>query len=136
MTLSNMISTGETLVQSFVSPAVLQANETGALVLTRSNSGHQRLVRTRKVTALGFEPIMNIIEMERETDVLLDWVGKHPPRPRHRTLSVPGIDFSYGEGIGFGNTGVYGMEEASPSRTRRPRANTSGSYTGRYSYRS
>jgi hypothetical protein len=73
MTLSNMISTGETLFQPFVSPAVLQANETGALVLTRTSSGHQRLVRTRKVTALGFEPMMNVIEVEKERDVLLEW---------------------------------------------------------------
>jgi hypothetical protein len=132
MTLSNMISTGETLFQPFVSPAVLQANETGALVLTRTSSGHQRLVRTRKVTALGFEPMMNVIEMEKERDVLLEWVGQHPPRRRHRTLSVPGIDFSYGAaGIGTGNTGVYGMPGMEDNRRR---ANTSGSFTARYSY--
>jgi hypothetical protein len=131
MTLSNMISTGETLFQPFVSPAVLQANETGALVMTRTRSGEQRLVRTRKVTALGFEPMMNVIEMERERDVLLEWVGQHPPRRRHRTLSVPGIDFSYGAaGIGTGNTGVYGMPGTNESRRR---ANTSGSFAGRYS---
>jgi hypothetical protein len=133
MTLSNMLSTGETLFQPFVSPAVLQANETGALVFTRSSSGQQRLVRTRKVTALGFEPIMNIVEMERERDVLLDWARINPPRRRHRTLSVPGIDFTYGADIGTGNTGVYsGMYEGIPARGRQ-RASTSGSFTGRYS---
>lgn len=128
MALSNMIATGETLVQPFVSPAVLQANETGALYLTRDQAGEQRYVRTRKVTALGFEPIMDIISMERERDVLLDWVGKHPPRRRHRTLSVPGIDFNYGAGFGTGNVGVFGMDD-SPSGSqsvfaRRPRSST------------
>ena len=37
ITLQNAISTGETLVQKFVSPAVLQANETGALVMVQQN---------------------------------------------------------------------------------------------------
>lgn len=108
MTRSNMITAGDTLVQSYVSPAVLQANETGALVLTFDSHGEQRYVRTRQVTALGFDPIMDVISLERERDLLLDWVGKNPPRRRHRTLSVPGIDFSYGADIGPG-TGVYGM---------------------------
>lgn len=121
MTLSNMILTGESLVQNYVSPAVLQANETGALVVTRDRQGHQRYVRTRKVTALGFEPMMNVIEMERERELLLEWVGKHPPRRRHRTLSVPGIDFNYAS-IGTGNAGVYGMEEGQGGTLPAPRA--------------
>jgi hypothetical protein len=127
MTLSNMIATGETMVQSFVSPAVLQANETGALIFSRDEQGIQHYVRSRKVTALGFEPMMNVIDMERERELLLQYVGKHPPRRRHRTLSVPGIDFSYGT-VGSGN-GVFGMgdEEASPAwitRSKRRRSNT------------
>jgi len=133
MTLSNMIATGDIMVQPFVSPAVLQANETGALVLTRTLDGQQRFVRTRQVTALGFEPIMDIISLERERELLLEYVSKHPPRRRNRTLSVPGIDFSYGPNLGTGNTGVYGMAPPSPvsrggpgrGRGRsRPRAST------------
>lgn len=95
MTLQNVIATGESLVQPFISPAVLQANETGALVLVRrsDDGGRQRFVRTRKLAALGFEPIMSWSEMEMERDLLLDWILKHPPRHRNRTLSVPGIDF-------------------------------------------
>lgn len=124
MTATNLISTGETLVQPFVSPAILQANETGALVLTRDAQGHQHYRRTRKVTALGFEPIMDALSMERERDVLLDWVGKNPPRRRHRTLSVPGIDFSYGAHIGTGS-GVYGMSPQSlPTPPNRQRSTT------------
>ncbi|CAB9509282.1 expressed unknown protein [Seminavis robusta] len=98
MTLQNVIATGESLVQPFVSPAVLQANETGALVLVRrtdQDGGGQRFVRTRKLASLGFEPTMTWGEMERERDLLLEWIGKHPRR-RTKTLSVPGIDFSSG----------------------------------------
>jgi len=112
-TLKDIISTGETLRQPFVSPAVLQANETGALIyIPRGPDGRGRYVRTRRLPALGFEPTMNWSEMNAERDVLLDWVAKNPPRRRKKTLSVPGIDFSYGfgESIGTGNTGVYSLE--------------------------
>jgi hypothetical protein len=76
MTLQNVIATGESLVQPYVSPAVLQANETGALVLARRNDqdGRQRFVRTRRLPALGFEPTMSWSEMERERDLLMDWL--------------------------------------------------------------
>lgn len=124
MSLSNMISSGETLVQPFVSPAILQANETGALVLTRDAEG-VKYVRTRKITAFGFEPIMDSIEVDLEREFLLDWVGKNAPRRRHRTLSVPGIDFSYGSGFGSGNLGVYGGLEEGLSRWSRRRAERS-----------
>jgi hypothetical protein len=132
MTSSNLISTGETLVQSFVSPALLQANETGTLVLARNQAGVQVYRRTRKVTAFGFEPIMSELQMDIERDLLLEWVARNPPRRRHRTLSVPGIDFSYGENIGTGNSGVYGgMDHPGPLSpwSRRQRANTSSPYT-------
>jgi len=109
MTTSNMVQTGETMNQPFVSPAILQANETGTLVLTRDRQGKQKYIRTRKVTALGFEPIMDIVRLEQEREILLDWVARNKPRRRNRTLSVPGIDFNYGAaGVGSG-TGVYGM---------------------------
>lgn len=131
MNSSNLITTGETLVQPFVSPAILQANETGALVLSRNLQGEQVYRRTRKVTALGFEPIMSELQMDIERDLLLDWVARNPPRRRHRTLSVPGIDFSaYGEtDIGTGHTGVYGVNDPSATWSRRQRATTSSPYT-------
>lgn len=110
LTLQDVITTGETLRQPFVSPAVLQANETGALVmLPRGADGRNRYVRTRRLPSLGFEPTMKWSEMNHEREVLLDWVGRNPPRRRKRTLSVPGVDFNYGYGdFGFGNSGVYG----------------------------
>lgn len=124
MTLTNMVSAGDTLFQPYISPAILQANETGTLILTRDSDGLQRYVRTRKVTAIGFEPIMNIIQMETERDLLLDWVGMNPPRIRHRTLSVPGIDFTYGSTSGTGNFGMYDIDETSQLLTQRPRSNS------------
>ena len=78
ISLQNVIATGESLVQPFVSPAVLQANETGALVLVRRTRGdtRQRFVRTRQLASLGFEPTMSLREMEGEREILLEWVGK------------------------------------------------------------
>jgi len=62
--MSEIILAGESLRQNYVSPAVLQANEAGALVRLRdSEYGPTRYVRTRRVTALGFDPIMNFIEL-------------------------------------------------------------------------
>ena len=127
MSRSRMALTGETLVQHYVSPAILQANETGVLVLSRDEQGHQRYKRTRKVTALGFEPIMNILEMEREREILLEMVRNNPPRRRHRTLSVPGIDFNY-PNVGNG-TGIYDDSERGDvtpwvNRSRRQRSRT------------
>eukprot|EP00539_Tryblionella_compressa_P010891 CAMPEP_0178789198 /NCGR_PEP_ID=MMETSP0745-20121128/6774_1 /TAXON_ID=913974 /ORGANISM="Nitzschia punctata, Strain CCMP561" /LENGTH=220 /DNA_ID=CAMNT_0020447127 /DNA_START=361 /DNA_END=1020 /DNA_ORIENTATION=+ len=70
----DMVTAGDALTQPFVSPAILQANETGALVLTRSpRDGTLRYVRTRRIRALGFEPTMNWSEMQEEREVLLEW---------------------------------------------------------------
>lgn len=120
----DMVTAGDAMRQPFVSPAVLQANETGALVLARTGpEGPLRYVRTRRLAALGFEPSMNWSEMQEEREVLLDWVRKHPPRRRHRTLSVPGLDFSYGARLGTDNSGVYGAVDWTPGG--RTRADTS-----------
>eukprot|EP00549_Striatella_unipunctata_P025066 CAMPEP_0118673188 /NCGR_PEP_ID=MMETSP0800-20121206/182_1 /TAXON_ID=210618 ORGANISM="Striatella unipunctata, Strain CCMP2910" /NCGR_SAMPLE_ID=MMETSP0800 /ASSEMBLY_ACC=CAM_ASM_000638 /LENGTH=138 /DNA_ID=CAMNT_0006568221 /DNA_START=561 /DNA_END=977 /DNA_ORIENTATION=+ len=113
--------------QPFVSPAVLQANETGALVLVprAGPDGRGRYVRTRRITALGFEPTMNWYEMNVERDVLLDWVAQNPPRQRTRTLSVPGVDFTYGlREFGTDNIGVYDAEIGGRTFGRRGRAQT------------
>lgn len=79
--------------KSFVNPAVLQANEAGALVRVRRGTedfrAHGPYVRTRKVTALGFDPTMDEEELRREHAVLLDWVAKNAPRTRNRTMSNP-----------------------------------------------
>ena len=126
----HMVTAGDSLSQPFVSPAILQANETGALILSRSTrDGTLRYVRTRRIRALGFEPTMNWSEMLEEEDVLLDYVGKHPPRRRHRTLSVPGIDFNYGSSqteFGTNNTGVYSTYSPNQRSSRRRRSFSQG----------
>jgi hypothetical protein len=83
----------ERLKQPFTSPAILQANEAGALVrLRRGTEGyrdHGPYIRTRQVTAYGFDLVMTDDELRQERAELLDWVAKNKARPRHRTLSIP-----------------------------------------------
>ena len=123
--MSEVILAGETLGQNFVSPAVLQANEAGALIRIPGREGQRpRYARTRRVTALGFEPIMNLIELHNERDALLDWVAKNPPRRRKRTLSVPGITTNIGS-FGNNNSGIYDAIPEPGSANRRRRAQTS-----------
>ena len=123
---SYIIATGETLRQPFVSPVILQANETGVLIRRKGGmeDGRGQFVRTRRVTAFGFDPTMNWSEMNEERELLLDWVAKNPPRRRRHTLSVPGMDFNnyhLDEEFGRGNSGIYDAD-AVP----RARANTTG----------
>jgi hypothetical protein len=130
--MSNIARVGDTLGQSFVSPVVLQANEAGAMVQVRKN-GRMKYVRTRRVTALGFEPIMDLIDFTNERDALLDWVEENPPRARNRTMSA-NIGF-----FGSDYRGVYNSTEdhlpahmdpedgrnvATPGSERRQRAQT------------
>lgn len=124
--MSEVILAGQTLRQNFVSPAVLQANEAGVLVRVPGHRGARaRYARTRNVTALGFEPIMDLIELNTERDKLLEYVAKNPPRQRTRTLSVPGITAGIAN-FGVNNRGVYGsgMPPPTNSADRRARAQT------------
>lgn len=130
MTLTNAISSGDTLVQPFVSPAILQANETGALVLTHTESGQHVYVRTRQVTSLGFEPILDAISLQNERNLLLEHCSIHPPRRRHRTLSVPGIDFTYGSTNWVTSYPTYGSPDNHSLPTGRKRASSSASHAG------
>jgi hypothetical protein len=81
------------LDETFTSPAVLQANETGALVrVRRGTEDYEKygpFKRTRHVSALGFDPILSALEFETERARLLDWAARTAPRRRHRTLSNP-----------------------------------------------
>jgi hypothetical protein len=83
----------ETMTSQFVSPAVLQANEAGQLVRVRRGSVdwsmHGPYVRTRRVTAFGFDLKMSELELRQERAELLDWVAKNKPRSRSKTLSIP-----------------------------------------------
>jgi len=83
----------EILHQTFTSPAVLQANEAGALIRVRRGTEDYEhygpYVRTRNVSSLGFDLTMTLEELKQEHAELLHWVAKTAPRTRHRTLSIP-----------------------------------------------
>jgi hypothetical protein len=98
--------TRDRLNQPFVSPAVLQANEAGALVRVRRGTEDYRLhgayVRTRHVASLGFDLTLDEAEFSEERARLLDWVARNAPRTRNRTNSVPlvsSMTTSSGRGI-------------------------------------
>ena len=84
----------ESIDLQFVSPAVLMANEQGALVRVRRGTEdyavHGPFKRTRDVASVGFDPVFSKVEFEAERARLLDWVARRAPRRRHRTLSIPG----------------------------------------------
>lgn len=81
--------------QPFVSPAVMEASESGVLVRvprgTEAYRVHGPFKRTRKVTSLGFDMILTEMELRNERAELLDWVAKNAPRQRNRTMSLPGV---------------------------------------------
>lgn len=71
------VTYGETLFQKYVSPVVLQANETGVLAMVPNRDSYGcHFVRTRKVPALGFELMMEESKFNRECDVLFDYKRK------------------------------------------------------------
>jgi hypothetical protein len=86
-------ATGECLIQTFTSPAVLQANETGTLIRVRRGTQdyetHGPYIRTRHVTSLGFDLTMTQEELRHERAEMLDRVAKKAPRTRNKTLSTP-----------------------------------------------
>ncbi len=89
--------------QSFTSPAVLHANEVGALMRVRRGTEDYEqygpYVRTRNVSSLGFDLTLSNNELRQERAELLRWVAKNAPRTRKRTLSIPPM-FQWRGGIG------------------------------------
>ena len=79
--------------QTFTNPAVLQANEAGALVRVRRGTedyaNYGPYARTRHVASHGFDLTLTEAEFRRERAELLDWVAKNAPRTRNRTMSIP-----------------------------------------------
>jgi len=74
---------GDAMKQNFVSAAVLQANESGALVRVLQD-GRMKYVRSRRMPSMGFDPIMNVSELMSERERLLQHVTykANPNRPR------------------------------------------------------
>jgi hypothetical protein len=82
---------GDSMRQHFVSAAVLQANESGALVRVLQD-GKMKYVRSRRMPSMGFDPIMNVSELISERDRLLQHVtyAAHPSRDRGGVSSFDG----------------------------------------------
>jgi len=116
---------------SFVSPAVLHANEVGALVRVRRGTKdyelHGDYVRTRHVPSLGFDPTMSETELREERARLLDWVARNAPRTRNRTHSqpvIPNISIPFVPPDAYNNDGIsrgvyYGAIHQEGNRHRR-----------------
>lgn len=70
------VTWGESLIQSYVSPTILQSNEAGVLVMTHDYENNWgNLMRTKKVPAMGFEPMMRKRSFNREREALKHLVG-------------------------------------------------------------
>ena len=79
---------GDEMKQDFVSAAVIQANESGALVRVLQD-GRMKYVRSRRMPSMGFDPIMNVSELMSERDRLLQHVtyAANPSRDRGGLIS-------------------------------------------------
>ena len=76
--MSDYVADGEALIQHYVSPAILQANETGVLVMTHdAKTDKCFLIRTRQVPALGFEPMMTTRNFARERKRFIECIGQN-----------------------------------------------------------
>lgn len=60
----------DNITQDYVSAAVLQANESGALVRVLRD-GKMRYMRSRRMPSMGFDPIMSTSQLVNERDRLL-----------------------------------------------------------------
>lgn len=71
-TMLESVTYGESLIQFYTSPPILQANETGVLLMAYSNENDTYYhIRSRKmIPALGFEPMMRMREFTRERDAV------------------------------------------------------------------
>ena len=65
----NSVTYGESLIQPYVSPTILQANETGILIVSWD------LMRTRRIPTFGFEPMMSRRAFNRERNALKLFMG-------------------------------------------------------------
>ena len=75
--LTRLLQKGEAadeMNQHFVSAAVLQANESGALVRVLRD-GKMKYVRSRRMPSMGFDPIMNTSELVSERDRLIQHIS-------------------------------------------------------------
>mmetsp|Transcript_17056 Transcript_17056/g.36798 ORF Transcript_17056/g.36798 Transcript_17056/m.36798 type:complete len:130 (-) Transcript_17056:189-578(-) len=72
----NSVTYGESLIQPYISPTILQANETGILIMAYDYQNNWcDLVRTRRIPAFGFEPMMRKRAFNRERNELKLFMG-------------------------------------------------------------
>jgi hypothetical protein len=70
------VTYGESLIQPYVSPTILQSNEAGVLIMTHDYEYNwSGFVRTKKIPAVGFEPMMRKRTFTQEREVLKLIVG-------------------------------------------------------------
>jgi hypothetical protein len=121
--MSEMLNdTREVINQPFISPAVLQANETGVLIRVKRGTEEYRLqgpyVRTRHVTSIGFDPTLSLDELREERSKLLDWVARNAPRTRNRTMSIPSF-MKLKDNFGRGIYGSFETNDPFPVQTHK-----------------
>jgi len=72
----NSVTYGESLIQPYVSPTILQANETGILIVSYDyQNDWWDMMRTRRIPAFGFEPMMSRRAFNRERNALKLFMG-------------------------------------------------------------
>jgi len=72
----NSVTYGESMIQPYISPTILQANETGILIMAYDHQNNwYDLVRTRRIAAFGFEPMMSKRTFKRECNALQLFMG-------------------------------------------------------------
>jgi len=83
---------GDSMKQNFFSAAVLQANESGALVRVLQD-GKMKYVRSRRMPSMGFDPVMRVSELVSERDRLLQHVSyaADPSRDREGMSSFDDV---------------------------------------------
>jgi len=76
ISMSQSLTYGESLIQPYVSPTILQANETGILIVSYDyQNSWCDLVRTLRIPAFGFEPMMRRRMFNRERNALKLFMG-------------------------------------------------------------
>jgi hypothetical protein len=78
------------IIQDYVSAAVLQANESGALVRVLRD-GRMKYMRSRRMPSIGFDPIMSTSQLLNERERLLQHV-KHEASLRDRERGTNSFD--------------------------------------------
>ena len=78
------------ITQDYVSAAVLQANESGALVRV-FRDGKMKYMRSRRMPSMGFDPIMSTSQLLNERDRLLQHV-KYEASLRDRERGTNSFD--------------------------------------------